>query len=55
MSRETVPLTRSRALRDLGFLFLALVACSIPFLSQPFHMDDNFYMDMARNALRNPL
>ena len=55
MNRETVPLTRSRALRDLGFLFLALVACSIPFLSQPFHMDDNFYMDMARNALRTPL
>jgi len=54
MNPETVPLTRSRILRDLAFLFLALTACSIPFLSQPFHMDDSFYMDMARNALKDP-
>jgi len=55
MNPETIPLSRSRALRDLAFIFLALIACSIPFLSQPFHMDDNFYMDMARNALKKPL
>jgi hypothetical protein len=55
MNSEHVPLARSQVLRDLCLLFLVLIACSIPFLSQPFHMDDNFYMDMARNALRNPL
>ncbi len=55
MNPETIPLSRSRVLRDLSLLSLVLIACSFPFLSQPFHMDDNFYMDMARNALRNPL
>jgi 4-amino-4-deoxy-L-arabinose transferase-like glycosyltransferase len=55
MNTEPIPLPRSQVLRDLCLLFLVLFACSIPFLSQPFHMDDNFYMDMARNALTNPL
>ena len=55
MNPETIPLSRAQVQRDLGFLFLVLITCAIPFLSQPFHMDDNFYMDMARNALRNPL
>ncbi len=45
----------SRAPRDLALLFLAVAACSLPFLDQPFHMDDSFYMDMARNALQKPL
>ncbi|MBN1566212.1 MAG: glycosyltransferase family 39 protein [Acidobacteria bacterium] len=40
---------------DLAILVLIVVACSIPFLNQPFHMDDNFYMDMARNAQSNLL
>jgi 4-amino-4-deoxy-L-arabinose transferase-like glycosyltransferase len=40
---------------DLAILVLAIVACAIPFLNQPFHMDDNFYLDMARNAQSNPL
>lgn len=39
---------------DLAILTFIVVACSIPFLSQPFHMDDNFYMDLARNAQVNP-
>jgi 4-amino-4-deoxy-L-arabinose transferase-like glycosyltransferase len=40
---------------DLAILVLVIVACALPFLSQPFHMDDGFYMDMARNAQENPL
>jgi 4-amino-4-deoxy-L-arabinose transferase-like glycosyltransferase len=39
---------------DLAILVLIVVACAIPFLSQPFHMDDNIYMDMARNAQVKP-
>jgi len=41
--------------RGLALLFLIVCACAMPFLGQPFHMDDNFYMDMARNARVNPL
>jgi len=41
--------------RDLAFLLVVVVACALPFIAQPFHMDDNFYMDMARNALVEPL
>ncbi len=41
--------------RDALVLALAVIVCALPFLNQPFHMDDNFYMDMARNAQRNPL
>jgi len=40
---------------SLAILTLTVVACAVPFLSQPFHMDDGFYMDMARNAQKNPL
>jgi 4-amino-4-deoxy-L-arabinose transferase-like glycosyltransferase len=39
---------------DLAILVLIVVACSIPFLGQPFHMDDGFYLDMARNAQTHP-
>jgi 4-amino-4-deoxy-L-arabinose transferase-like glycosyltransferase len=39
---------------DLAILALIVVACSIPFLAQPFHMDDGFYLDMARNAQTHP-
>jgi 4-amino-4-deoxy-L-arabinose transferase-like glycosyltransferase len=41
--------------RDLALLVFVVVACAIPFIFQPFHMDDNFYMDMARNARVHPL
>jgi len=41
--------------RDLALLVLVVVVCALPFLDQPFHMDDNFYMDMARNAQSSPL
>jgi hypothetical protein len=40
---------------DLAILVLIVAACAVPFLGQPFHMDDNFYMDMARNAQAKPL
>ncbi len=39
-----------RLYRDLALLVLSVVVLAVPFLHQPFHMDDNFYMDMARNA-----
>ena len=38
----------------LALLVLIVGVCAAPFLGQPFHIDDNFYMDMARNALVNP-
>jgi len=44
---KAIPATMGR---DLVILVFVVVACAIPFLSQPFHMDDAFYMDMARNA-----
>jgi 4-amino-4-deoxy-L-arabinose transferase-like glycosyltransferase len=40
---------------SLAILVLTVVAFAIPFLNQPFHMDDNFYMDVARNAHEKPL
>ncbi len=50
--------TRLRAAvinRHLAILVLLVGVCAAPFLGQPFHMDDNFYMDMARNARVKPL
>jgi hypothetical protein len=44
-----------RVHRDLALLLFAVVALAFPFLRQPFHMDDNFYMDMARNVKLQPL
>ncbi|MBZ5498514.1 MAG: hypothetical protein LAP85_19125 [Acidobacteriia bacterium] len=41
--------------RDLALLVLVVIGCAVPFLSQPFHMDDSFYMDMARGARAHPL
>jgi hypothetical protein len=38
----------------LALLVLVVGVCAAPFLGQPFHIDDNFYMDMARNARVNP-
>jgi hypothetical protein len=40
--------------RDIYVLALFVIAMGIPFISQPFHVDDNFYIDMARNALHKP-
>ncbi len=51
-SADSVPAIKQR---DLAILLFAVIACAVPFLNQPFHMDDNFYMDMARNAQANPL
>lgn len=45
----------SKRFRDIALLSLIVVATAIPFLQQPFHMDDAFYMEMARNALQKPL
>jgi len=40
--------------RDLAILVLVVVASALPFLGKPFNIDDSFYMDMARNAQKNP-
>jgi 4-amino-4-deoxy-L-arabinose transferase-like glycosyltransferase len=39
---------------DIAILVLTVVACAIPFLGQPFHMDDGLYLDLARNVQKNP-
>jgi 4-amino-4-deoxy-L-arabinose transferase-like glycosyltransferase len=44
----------SDVLLELSLLTLVVLITAIPFIKQPFHMDDNFYMDMARNVLHNP-
>ncbi len=49
------PLRRSQVHRDLAVLVVLVVGLAVPFLTQPFHMDDNFYMDMARSARAHPL
>jgi hypothetical protein len=48
-------LESGRVGRDLAILAVMVAACAVPFLDQPFHMDDNFYMDMARDAHARPL
>ncbi len=48
-------LRRMQLHRDLALIVLVVAGCALPFLSQPFHMDDNFYMDMARGVRQNPL
>jgi 4-amino-4-deoxy-L-arabinose transferase-like glycosyltransferase len=48
-------LKQFRVHRDLAFLVMTVFLCALPFLRQPFHMDDNFYMDMARNAQTSPM
>jgi len=52
---RTPTLRRFQVHRDLAVLVLVVAACAAPFLSQPFHMDDNFYMDMAHGARAHPL
>ena len=52
---QKLELKQFRLHRDLAFLVIVVVVCALPFLDQPFHMDDNFYMDMARNAQSSPL
>lgn len=49
------PIRARQVARDLTLALATVVICAVPFLRQPFHMDDNFYMDMARNALEKPL
>ncbi len=48
-------LKRHQVHRDLAILVVMVAVCAVPFLDQPFHMDDNFYLDMARNARIHPL
>jgi 4-amino-4-deoxy-L-arabinose transferase-like glycosyltransferase len=52
---QSPDLRRRHVIRDLALIFLVVIASSWPFLSQPFHMDDAFYMDMARSARAHPL
>lgn len=40
--------------RDSLILVLTIAACAVPFIGQPFHMDDGLYLDLARNARQNP-
>ncbi len=42
-------LRRFQVHRDLAILVVVVVGFALPFLAQPFHMDDNFYLDMVRN------
>src|SRR5438876_3358683 len=44
-------------LRKSAFAIVAAWACllSLPFIGQPLHLDDYFYLDIAENALHNPL
>ncbi len=44
-----------RVHRDLALLVLIVICSALPFLSQPYHMDDNFYLDMARGVRSNPV
>jgi 4-amino-4-deoxy-L-arabinose transferase-like glycosyltransferase len=48
-------LRRFQVHRDLAVIALVVIGCAVPFLTQPFHMDDNFYMDLARNIRVDPL
>ena len=48
-------LKSSQVRQHLAILVVTVIASAIPFLDQPFHMDDNFYLDMARNARAKPL
>ena len=48
-------LKRYQVHRDLAILLVTVAVCAVPFLNSPFHMDDNFYMDMARNVGISPL
>jgi len=45
---------RAQILRDLAIVVPTMLLCSLPFMGQAFHMDDNFYMDTARNAQTKP-
>ena len=49
------PLRAAAVNRELAILVLIVGVCAAPFLGQPFHIDDGFYMDMARNAREKPL
>lgn len=49
------PVNSQKRWRDAAVLALLVIAMGVPFSGQPFHMDDSLYMDLARNALRNPL
>jgi 4-amino-4-deoxy-L-arabinose transferase-like glycosyltransferase len=55
MNRSSLGTIASRVShRDLAILVFVVAATAIPFLTQPFNIDDSFYMDMARNARQNP-
>jgi 4-amino-4-deoxy-L-arabinose transferase-like glycosyltransferase len=46
---------KALGLRHAAILVVVVVSTAVPFLWQPFHMDDALYMDMASRALRHPL
>ena len=44
-----------RTARDLALLIALTFAIHLPFIGQAFHLDDVYYLDVARNVFRNPL
>ncbi len=51
----TAPMIDAKSVNwHLAILVVVVVGAAGPFIDQPFHMDDNFYMDMARNVPAKP-
>ena len=51
----TAPMIDTKSVNwHLAILVVVVVGAAGPFIDQPFHMDDNFYMDMARNVPAKP-
>src|SRR3989442_6132643 len=44
-----------RTARDLALLIALTLGIHAPFIGQAFHLDDVYYLDVARNVFRNPL
>ena len=44
-----------RTARDLTLLIALTLTIHVPFIGQAFHLDDVYYLDVARNVFRNPL
>jgi hypothetical protein len=45
----------SRYARDLALLIGLTLTLHLPFIGQAFHLDDDQYLDIARNVYKNPL
>jgi Dolichyl-phosphate-mannose-protein mannosyltransferase len=47
--------SRSRLLRDSSIVFALVLAVTVPFLGKAFHIDDVYYLEIARQILVDPL